>query len=197
MMKHAMALVALALVVEACAAPSTPAPAPTSTRTPAPPPSDTPTAASTVTMSPSRTPFPTWTPSSTPLPIPTLSFHFYPSQTASPGPTPSPLQCIVQTQRPADGAYFKPKEHFDINWKVLNTGTDGWDPGSVELVYVAGTRTAMSLAIRLEAPADPGEMAGLVAELVAPKNPGTYSTIWSLRRGKDYFCRVGLKFYVQ
>jgi hypothetical protein len=50
--------------------------------------------------------------------------------------------------------------------------------------------------VHLQGAVDPGNIAYLMADLRAPRNPGKYSTTWSLRQGDNYFCHVGLTIYI-
>jgi len=83
-----------------------------------------------------------------------------------------------------------------MSWKVINRGTAGWYPGSVEFTFFGGDKMYQFPRTQLQTGVAPGDTAALVADLVAPKNPNKYRTFWGLRRGNDYFCRVSLTIYV-
>jgi hypothetical protein len=102
----------------------------------------------------------------------------------------------VLNQSVKNGAHFKSREQFTINWKVRNTGTAGWDSGTVEFTYIAGTRMYQTPQVPLSGPVAPGNTAHLVADMRAPSNTGGYSTTWSLQQGDTYFCRLSLTIYV-
>ena len=193
-MKNAMVFMALVLFLAACAAPSTPTLAPTSADTPVPTaaPTDTPQ------PTPSFTPAPCNTPEPTLSPTPTFLF-FLPSKTPTPqtpGPTPSELDCQLISQSIPNLTHFYPKEHFDMGWYVRNTGTSGWSPGAVYFAFYAGSGSYQSPTTQLKTGVAPGETTELLADMVAPKGSGKYTVLWNLRRGSDYFCRVGLTYYV-
>ena len=182
-----MAVTALALLLASCAAPSTPLAGPTSARTPTP----------SITPGPA----PSLTPSPTTTPEPTLSLVPSPSA-GSPSarlltPTESKaLDCALLMQSVKNGTHYKSREEFSIGWKVRNTGTAGWDPGALDFMYIAGTRMYQYPLTQLQGAVDPGNTVILSADLRAPRNPGKYSTTWSLRQGDNYFCRVSLTIFV-
>ena len=172
-----MAFVALALLLTSCAAPSTPIPGPTSART----------------STPSMTAEPA--PSFTPAPSATLE------PTLSPVPSPSAgasgaLDCALLMQTVKNGAHYRSGELFSISWKVRNTGAAGWDSGTLDFTYIAGTKMYQYPLVHMQGTVDPGNIAYLMADMRAPRNPGKYSTTWSLRQGDNYFCHVGLTIYV-
>ena len=95
-----------------------------------------------------------------------------------------------------NGTHYKSREQFSIGWKVRNTGTAGWGPGTVDFTYIAGTRMYQYPLVQLQGTVAPGNIALLITDMRAPRNPGKYSTTWSLRQGDNYFCHVGLTIYV-
>ena len=182
-----MAFIALALFLASCARPSTPVPSPTSAQTPTP--SITAEPALPYTLAPSTTP------------EPTLSLGPSPSASASSAPSQTPtesvtLDCTLLMQTVKNGTHYKSREQFSISWKVRNTGTAGWDSGTVEFTYIAGTKMYQYPLVQLKGTVDPGNISYLIADMRAPSNPGRYSTTWSLRQGDNYFCHVGLTIYV-
>ena len=186
-MRNAMVFMALALFLASCAAPSTPIPSSMSARTPTP--SMTAESALSLTLAPSATLEPTLSPG----PSPSASASSAPSQT----PTGSgALDCALLMQTVKNGAHYRPGELFSISWKVRNTGAAGWDSGTLDFTYIAGTKMYQYPLVHLQGTVDPGNIAYLMADMRAPRNPGKYSTTWSLRQGDNYFCHVGLTIYV-
>ncbi len=186
-MRNAIAFTALALFMTSCAAPSTPIPSPTSARVPTP--SITVEPALSLTLAPSSTP------------EPTLSLGPSPSASASLAPSQTPselgaLDCALLMQTVKNGTHYKSGDKFSINWKVRNTGTAGWGTGTVDFTYIAGTKMYQYPLVQLQGTVAPGNIAHLIADMRAPRNPGKYSTTWSLRQGDNYFCHVGLMIYV-
>ena len=139
------------------------------------------TATSTPTIAPSPTPMPTSTPSLTP------TFA---------GPTPVALSCRVLSQSIKNNRHFSPKEDFEMGWLVRNNGAAAWDPGSVDFAYFSGTRMYLFSPNHLQAIVNPGETVALGASLVAPKNSGTYTTVWALWQGAYDFCHVSVRIIV-
>jgi hypothetical protein len=156
-------------------------------------------------VAPAATPLPTITasPSPTFTAIPT---EIPPSATptaeassptpATPESTLGTLDCRLLTQSLRNGSHIGPKDRFDMGWLVRNTGTAVWDPGAVEFVYLGGTRMFVSPQSALQETTEPGNSTLLVADMVAPKSDGAHTTIWALRKGSDYFCRVSVTITV-
>lgn len=198
-MRNAVVFIVLALIVSACGAPSTPLSAPTSAATTAP--SDTPEPTLTLTPTVTASPEPTLSPTAEESPTPeatmslTPTFLFtLPSQTPT---TTTQFDCDLVMQSPANGAVLKPREHFTAGWKLQNTGTVSWNPGSVEFTYVAGTKMYQDPLVHLTYGVNPGDSTVLSVDMRAPVNSTTYTTSWALKVGKIYFCRVRLTIYVQ
>ncbi len=180
-MRHAMAALILALSVTACAAPPMPASGTASGMTAIA--STTPTSAPTATASlvpPSETSTP-----EEPTSIPT-----------SEASTSGGLDCKLISQSVRNGAHFAPRERFDVGWKVRNNGDGPWVQGSVVFTYLGGTKMFRSQVAQLETTVPHGQTTALVAEMVAPKNSGKYTTFWSLQQGTEYFCHVSLTINV-
>lgn len=84
-----------------------------------------------------------------------------------------------------------------MQWNVTNTGTAAWDPGTVDLVFVGGTRMFMRSPIALAESVSPGQSVTLAADMKALRNTSSYVTNFALRRGGTFFCVVGIKIFVQ
>jgi hypothetical protein len=181
MMKTACLSAFLVLALTACSLPFLPTPVPTATQTPLP----------------TNTPAPTPTVPPSPLPSPTAEV-----ETPAPWPTPVGLgehefSCRVLSQGYANGKEFASRETFGMGWMVLNTGLLAWDPITIEFKYLSGTRMHISDRSRLYKFVEPGESTLLVADMVAPRHPGSYWTTWSLFRGDEDFCHVSLRIVVK
>ncbi len=151
------------------------------------------------TMTPPSVP-PEATPTQTALPVsPTPLLTDTPSLTPTSASTVSPsdeLSCKLLSQSIKNGSHFSPREDFEMGWKVRNNGTSAWDPGSVDFAYFSGTRMYQFSPAHLQTSVDHGDTVALGASLVAPKNSGTYTTVWALRRGNYDFCHVSIRIIV-
>lgn len=163
------------------------------------------------------TPLPTHTPSLTPTPTPTFLFiigNKTPTKSPTPGyyyasSTPSVIDyldgCALLSQTPANGTYFDSRESFTVAWKVRNTGSRVWYRDTVEFAYYSGTRMYDKQVYKLPVDIPRHEYVTLKVGMTAPRNSGTYHTVWSLRRGGvaypnpggDYFCHVELRIRVR
>ncbi len=170
-------------------------------------------------LTPTWTPLPTHTPSLTPSPTPTFIFIIggghTPVNSATPGGgvitwtnTPSPSDrldgCILLSQTPADGTHFAARASFTVAWKVENTGSAVWRKNTVDFAYYSGTRMYTKQVYSLPVDIPRWEYVTLKVPMTAPRNSGTYRTVWSLRRGQvaypnpstDTFCHVDLTIRV-
>ncbi len=157
---------------------------------------------------PSTTSAPTLGPSATPAPTSALAATpsiAVPSETSTPeAPTPptaeTPLSggfdCKLLSQSIRNGTHFGPRDRFDVGWKVRNVGESAWDPSSVVFTFLGGTKMFRSQVVQLEETVPHGQTVALVADMVAPRQSGKYTTFWTLRSGTEYFCRVSLTINV-
>lgn len=151
------------------------------------------------------------TPSSTPGPTLTSTFAlptfpgpaeldstpFYYLLTPSPTETPSQeLDCKVLWQSVIDGKQIGPGVTFSVAWTITNTGTTAWDPEQVDFTYLSGTKMNQSPLVQLPTTVGPGETVTLSVDMRTPNKTSRYTTVWSLRRGEDYFCNVLLTISV-
>jgi hypothetical protein len=149
---------------------------------------------------PSSTPEPTLTPT---FALPTFpgpeldSTPFYFLLTPSPTETPSQeLDCEVLWQSVIDGKQIGPGMTFSVAWTITNTGTAAWDPGQVDFTYFSGTKMNQTPLVQLPTTVGPGETVTLDVDMRTPNKTSRYTTVWSLRRGEDYFCSVRLTISV-
>lgn len=78
-----------------------------------------------------------------------------------------------------DGKEIPPDKSFTKTWRMRNTGTCPWKPGT-KLVFVSGDQMGGSAAVPLQ-PVAPGAGTTISVDLVAPSNPGTYKGNWQLQ----------------
>ena len=150
-----------------------------------------------VTARPSSTPLPT----STSFVLPTKTITPTPTATATETPTITPTSsaygCNVVSSSPSYNASFPPGGDFDGRWTLQNTGTESWGD-IVDLIYISGAKfQAYADAVDLPKSVAPGESVDVVVDMLAPRDPGTYKTIWRLRRSDTTFCEVTLQIVVK
>jgi len=105
--------------------------------------------------------------------------------------------CDVQSVTPANGATFGNRVSFDAAWKVKNIGTNDWDKKTVDYVYLSGDKFHKVAAYDLGTTMVSGEIRTLAVAMQAPKNPGTYTTNWTLRISGVNFCTLSLTIGVK
>jgi len=155
------------------------------------------TAEFSATPKPSSTPLPTNTsfvlPSATITPTPTSTE----TSTPTASPTSSAFQCEVVSFSPMLNANYPSGGDFDGRWTIKNVGTEVWE-ANVDLVYRSGTKFQASRdAVDLPNAVSTGSSVEIVVDMFAPREAGTYETIWSLRKDSTYFCEVRLVIKVQ
>ena len=156
-----------------------------------------PTFTSTTTFTP--TPRNTNTPE--PTATATVLFIFYtPSPVVLPstsGPSSKSYACQVISVTPAIGTSFAVRTDFDAKWKVKNTGVKDWEGASVDYVYLSGDKIHKVAGYDLGKTVVAGETRELIADMLSPKNPGTYTTNWTLQVGTNAFCTMRLTIVVK
>jgi hypothetical protein len=159
----------------------------------------------TSTLTPSFTPFPTKVPSVTPTVTPTFIFVLT-SPTSVPGliitpstpitPSSTDFECQLIGQSPANDSTQASNQNFVTIWTVANSGRQTWDRTSVDFIYLSGARIGKSKAADLPKSVASGEAVSLKMTMTAPKNSGTYRTVWALRIGQNNFCTMSLRIVV-
>lgn len=172
------------------AATQTSAVLPTSTLTP----SVTPTQP-TVTASPTPTSTVIFILSSpTPIIIPT--FTNVPSLGGS-GTSSDNYACRVTRVSPPNGSAFEPRDDFDVFWTVQNIGQRNWDRNDIDYTYSSGAKIHKVSGYDLPENVKVGNSVALGVDVRAPKDPGTYSTVWMLQRGNNEFCPLRFTMIVR
>lgn len=159
---------------------------------------------------PSATPTPTFTPTvSTETPMPTVTatavlIFFSPTPLVSPTFTPLGIgsssdnyACQVLRVSPPNGTSLSLRQDFDVLWTVKNIGKKSWDHGSVDYFYSSGEKIHKISSYDLEKNVASGGTIDLGADMQAPKNPGTYTTIWTMRNGNKIFCPLTVTIVVK
>ena len=210
-------LIALGLVM-ACVVPSLSTPPPpldpnavntfiaqtviaASTQTSAAMPTSTPTPTATATPRNTDTPLPTPTNtvifilrSPTPIVIPT--FTSVGGGSGGGGSSSENYACQVVSVNPANGTGFSPRADFDAVWQVKNIGQKNWDGGSLDYIYLSGDQFHKVSGYDLNKAVKTGETVSIIVDMESPKNPGNYTTRWTLRAGAKEFCALSLTINV-
>ncbi len=145
-----------------------------------------------------QTPLPTKTSTITPSPTATILFSTWtpivPTTTAVER-TDSDYSCMVASVSPSKS--MAPRTSFDAKWEIYNTGQKSWDRTNADYYYSSGTRMHEKSAYDFPRDVDPGDSVTLIVDMVAPKNTGSYSTVWRVRIGKTQFCNMSLTVTVK
>ncbi len=155
------------------------------------------------------TPQPTETRAPTLTPVPSATnVVLVPTITPTPTAIPSPTNitsgsgnvlyaCELVQLNPGDTYVVKPNESFHWVWRVRNIGTKKWFPDTMFLKYARGAEYYIKKKAPLGDPTDVGEVGIFRIKMQAPKEPGTYTTTFSLNKGIHYFCYFKLKIIVK
>jgi hypothetical protein len=159
-----------------------------------------PTASPTVTLT--RTPRGT----DTPEPAITETFIFVftsptafviPTLTGTFGPTSRRDYACEILNSPTDGTIYDPRLEFKVRWRFKNVGRQEWDADSIDFVYDFGDRFHRTSGYDLEKDTGIGEVAEFFVDMLAPKDPGTYTTHWTMQIADEKFCKVSLTIGVR
>lgn len=155
---------------------------------------------------------PTSTPTETFTPMPHMTNTLQPTITAFVYNTPTafviPPPTITSTlsnkdylcevlNSPTDGTIYSPRLEFKVRWRLKNVGRLKWDINSVDFVFDYGDKFYKTSGYDLGKTIDVGYVAEIFVEMVAPKDPGTYTSHWSLRAGNEKFCKVSFAIGVK
>jgi hypothetical protein len=151
--------------------------APTATKTSVPP---------TATQVPTNTAVP-------PTAIPTATYIPW---TPAPTATSTTYNCTITEASPSETTIIKVGADFDGRWVVKNTGTETWSASNVDIVYVSGTKFDRQKNIDLKADVAHDESLTVVVDMIAPKEPNTYTAMWAIIRGTQTICTLPLKIVV-
>ncbi len=168
------------------------------TQTAAARPSLTPTAL-TPTPQNTFTPSPTFTSTvifllASPTSPPTATVVF---SLGSGGTSADDFACEIRSVSPANGTSFNGRAEFDVSWKVKNIGQKNWSEGAIDFVFDSGTSMSSTAGYDLPTDVKRGETIDLAVDLRAPRQSGSYTTIWALRRGNNSFCKMSLMINVR
>ena len=92
-----------------------------------------------------------------------------------------------------DNTPFLPNTAFIKVWRIQNTGSCDWEPGT-KLVYVSGDPLGGPTAVDLP-PAAVGTSVDVSVDFTSPGTPGTYRSNWQAQRPDG--TKFGQQYYVQ
>lgn len=98
---------------------------------------------------------------------------------------------------PTDGTIYSPRLAFKVRWRLQNLGLQTWDGDGVDFVYDFGDRFHKTASYDLDKEVEVGDVAEIFVDMIAPKDPGTYTTHWALKIGTEKFCKVSLTIGVK
>jgi hypothetical protein len=104
--------------------------------------------------------------------------------------------CQVISVDPPNGTTFGSRTDFDATWRVKNIGKRTWDKSEVDYAYESGTKIQKVDLYDLSSNVISGGTTNIVVDMVAPKNPGSYTTTWVLRNTNKVFCKFSLTINV-
>ena len=143
------------------------------------------------TLTPTLTPSPTVTASSTPSPTATFLFLLPTVVTNPSGDSGGKYSCDITSVSPPFDATLSAGQPFSAHWKLLNNGTETWDRNAIDYSYFSGAKIFEGPKARdLDASIGIGGTMEIVIKMNAPKEPGTYTSVWKLNIGQESFCSM-------
>lgn len=142
------------------------------------------------TMTVTRTP--TEIPTSTPTFLFLLFTPTVPSSTPTLEISSNPYACRLVSQDPVNDSMVTRGADFAVLWRVMNVGANAWDSNSVDYHYFGGAKLHKTSAYDLASSVPTGGQIDIIVNMKAPKAEETYLTTWSLRVGKQDFCKLHL-----
>ncbi len=169
------------------------------------------TANAAATQTAAGLPSATWTPTVVPTrntetPTPTATstvvfIFFSPTPPFIPtiisGSSSDSYACQVTRSSPPNGSNFSPRQDFSAFWVVKNIGKKKWDRTTVDYAYSSGDKMHKISTYDLNANVPHNGSIDLGVDMQAPKDPGTYTTTWTMRAGEKTFCPLNLTITVQ
>ena len=151
----------------------------------------------TLTSTATITKTPTATPTSTPTFLFILATPTVPSLTPTLEISSNPYACRIASQDPVNESVVAGGADFAALWRVLNVGANAWDANSVDYHFFSGTKLHKVSVYDLPTSVLTGGQVDIIVNMKAPKEAETYTTTWSLRAGKEEFCKLRLTIKVK
>lgn len=117
--------------------------------------------------------------------------------------TPEPYQCDLNKTDPEPYTIFKPGQFFRAEWRVWNRGSIIWKEKSIIFYYIGGDKLHNDVeraeGINLGYAVYPEDKILVSVAMTSPKEPGTYSATWGLRRDNrtQPFCTFSIVIRVR
>ena len=105
--------------------------------------------------------------------------------------------CDILGLSPKNGFEVKPNEKFKWIWSVRNIGTVRWVSEDTIAKYVSGATYHIEKEVPLQSSVNLGKTGQFIIRMKAPSTPGTYTTLWSMRKGIHDFCYAKLVIIVK
>lgn len=105
--------------------------------------------------------------------------------------------CAPISVTPVNGTRYDPRVEFDAIWRVKNTGKREWDRKDTDYIYDSGDKLHLISGYDISETVLVGQNIDIIVDMEAPKNPGTYTTFWTLKRNEAEFCKVSLTIVVR
>jgi len=147
------------------------------------------------TKTPTLTPLPTGT--STETPTSTATVIFIPPTSVKPFETYSAgSQCELIALKP-NNPVLAPREKFETEWTLKNTGNELWLDMNVDFRYSDGTDMHRKDVYDLPSSVPAGGQVIITVPMIAPSNPGNYTSTWVLASNKKTLCKVSVSITVK
>ena len=149
--------------------------------------------------SPTSSPTLTFTPTSTATELPTATatvIFIIPTSTKPFQPYSGGQQCQVSTLVPYN-PILAPREKVDISWTIRNIGKELWLDQSYDFMFATGTDMHKTDAFDMPNSVPPNAEVVFTVPMIAPKEPGSYTTTWVLGAKKETICKVSATIIVK
>ncbi|MFN8382204.1 MAG: NBR1-Ig-like domain-containing protein [Anaerolineales bacterium] len=109
--------------------------------------------------------------------------------------TGQPWTCGLRSITPR-GGIIKGGTSFYAYFTIVNTGTKVWTSNTVDFLYKSGLKQEDQRIQDLSSTVGPGSLVTFKVLFKAPKSPGSYASIWTLKVGSRFFCGMKMSFDV-
>ena len=106
-------------------------------------------------------------------------------------PAPEALECVLVEQSPLDYTVQETGADFDMEWTVVNTGSDSWTTNVAQFVRAGqtGELHADEDSFAVDDDVQPGESLTVSAPATAPDVAGTYGELWEINANGSVVCQ--------